>query len=42
MTIKSQTTSPLHLQSWVEDADGAASVRGSDTLGGMIKTTFKF
>ena len=27
---------------WVEDADGAASVKGSDTLGGMIKTTFKF
>ena len=27
---------------WVEDADGAASVKGSDSLGGMIKTTFKF
>ena len=27
---------------WVEDADGAASVKGSDTFGGLFKTTFKF
>ena len=27
---------------WVEDADGNASVDGSDTLGGLVKTTFKF
>ena len=27
---------------WIEDADGNASVKGSDTVGGLIKTTFKF
>ena len=27
---------------WIEDADGAASVDGSNRLGGLVKTTFKF
>ena len=27
---------------YVDDADGAASVDGSDTFGGLVKTTFKF
>ncbi|MCB4406480.1 iron uptake porin [Synechococcus sp. MU1642] len=27
---------------WIEDADGAAAVDGSNRLGGLIKTTFKF
>ena len=27
---------------WVQDADGDASVKGSDSLGGLVKTTFKF
>ena len=27
---------------WIQDADGDASVDGSDSLGGLIKTTFKF
>ena len=27
---------------WVQDADGNASVDGSDTLGALVKTTFKF
>ena len=27
---------------WIENADGNASIGGSDTLGGLIKTTFKF
>ena len=27
---------------WIQDADGNASVEGSDSLGGLVKTTFKF
>ena len=27
---------------WIEDADGAAAVDGSNRLGGLVKTTFKF
>ena len=27
---------------WIQNADGDASLDGSDTLGGLIKTTFKF
>ena len=27
---------------WIQDADGDASVEGSDSLGGLVKTTFKF
>ena len=27
---------------WIEDADGAASLDGSNRLGGLVKTTFKF
>ena len=27
---------------WIQDADGNGSVDGSDSLGGLIKTTFKF
>ena len=27
---------------WIQDADGDASVDGSDSLGGLVKTTFKF
>ena len=27
---------------WIHDADGDASVAGSDSLGGLVKTTFKF
>ena len=27
---------------WIQDADGNASVDGADSLGGLVKTTFKF
>ena len=27
---------------WIQNADGDASVDGADSLGGLIKTTFKF
>ena len=27
---------------WIQDADGDASVSGSDSFGGLVKTTFKF
>ena len=27
---------------WIQDADGDASVDGSDSFGGLVKTTFKF